>query len=185
MNQLSQDEIVTLLLKSNLPEIQRLCSTNKQIALVCSTDYVWQQLVQRDFGPQVENVANNWHITYRILNRQFYQVIHDIDNGREHKTETFWSKASAMNFIIDNIGPNIGLFASPTLIQTNDIPADLLDLFEDGESRELNDIWNTPIAQRYIQRAQKSIVDILNNVATIRTINNDEGYTLVKQKFRY
>lgn len=70
---MNKNVFMEIFLRSDLPEIEKLCSLNKSLYQYCNDEYFWRLKAKRDFG--IDNVVSTtWKSTY--INR--YNLPHHI-----------------------------------------------------------------------------------------------------------
>lgn len=70
MESLAPEVIFNLLLSLPLSDILSLCSTNKEVFSFCQDDYLWRELVKRDYPyaySRVKDKTLNWKLLYEEL----------------------------------------------------------------------------------------------------------------------
>jgi hypothetical protein len=69
-----------ILMELNLPDVLKICSSNRQISLICNSDTFWKQRLERDY-PLAKNILNipykNFYIGVYQIYKKYITPIYD------------------------------------------------------------------------------------------------------------
>ena len=150
-------------------ELLHLCTVNKEFFNLCKDEYLWRQLVWRDFNPEATQFCNSWYQTYKIYST--FNTVYVVSwrrSGDDWVLGTYMNPTDALCAIFDRIVGSSrylmnGLQAD---VGISGYPEDLLTNPKYEASH--------PLKQRLINDVTNYYVDRMEYIGDISIIEIDE-----------
>lgn len=135
MNYLPYELQFKILLELEYPEINQLCQTNKSYYYFCKDDYLWQQLMLRDFPDLLESkpidedfkqfYIENYYWSQKLL-RDYSSLYQSRDYGKNYNEYyldiDYYIEEEAIDLVAD-----INIVLSSTMIPELELTIEMMD----------------------------------------------------------